>query len=302
MNIKQLAYFVGIVEAGFNLSVASVQLNISQPALSTLIKRMEREENTQFFYRQSGRLSALTRSGEILYQYAQVIIAQYEEMRSAIQVSAKEYKGPLRIGIPPMSLSMSFAGILSKLITDYPMVKVDVVELGAHELRKALIADKLDFAVLITPSGVDESIATHYSLQRATMAAFMHESHPLASQQTIDWTDLGTYPLAIFDETFMIHHQLIARFEQEGIRPNIQIKSAYWDYMLMATHNSQFITILPSPVSQVISQQGTVKREFTQPFSWEVVLCHRKKVAYSQVEQDALASLISDLRLFDKVL
>lgn len=299
MTIKQLAYFIGIVQADCNLSAASLQLNISQPALSTLIKRIEREEGIDLFYRQSGRFQGLTPSGEIFYEHAQGLVAHYDTMQKALRASATEYRGPLRIGLPPMSLSMSFARTLSKLKTDHPKVKVEVVELGAEILRKSLATGALDFALLITPTGLAPGLADEYSLQKATLAAFMHESHPLAQQKKIAWRDLDGYPLAIFDETFMIHHQLMNRFKTLGLVLNIQIQSAYWDYMLMSTHDSPFITILPSPVSSVISQPGTIMLEFDQPLLWEVILCHRKKASYSQVEKEALASLLS-LRLFDK--
>ncbi len=42
MDIKQLKYFVEIVKSGFNLSIASKTLHISQPALSQIIKILKK--------------------------------------------------------------------------------------------------------------------------------------------------------------------------------------------------------------------------------------------------------------------
>ncbi|VEI47595.1 Uncharacterised protein [Actinobacillus equuli] len=36
--------------------------------------------------------------------------------------------------------------------------------------------------------------------------------------------------MAIFDNTFMIHHQLMETFERNNIYPNIILESSSWDF------------------------------------------------------------------------
>lgn len=85
MDIKQLKYFVTIVDSDNNLSAAAKKMHLSQPALSKMIKTFEEEENVELFIRKQGKLSALTAVGETFYEQAIEVIASYEEMMKQLE-------------------------------------------------------------------------------------------------------------------------------------------------------------------------------------------------------------------------
>ena len=64
MDIRHLRYFVSIVDNDFNLSRASLNLYISQPALSMMISDFENKEGVQLFKRAQGKIVGLTYVGE----------------------------------------------------------------------------------------------------------------------------------------------------------------------------------------------------------------------------------------------
>jgi len=297
MDIKQLQYFLEIVDADFNISNASANLNLSQPALSTIIKKFEQDENIQLFHRYNGRVHSLTNSGEVLYEHAKILVEQHKTMMTAIRDTSDVYKGLVRIGIPPLILSISFADILSQLMVEYPDVRFDIMDMGAYELRKSLVSGSLDFAVLLNPTGLDLDSADEYILQSGTLTAYMNTNHPLAGKEKLSWHDLGDYPLAIFNDRFMIHHHLMAKFEELNISPNIKTTSSYWDYMLLSTRSANFITILPSPINDIIAKENIHMVHFDDPIAWEVMLCHRKKTRYTAVETHTLECLITHFKI-----
>ncbi|GEK91927.1 LysR family transcriptional regulator [Alkalibacterium kapii] len=51
MDIKQMQYFIAVVENDFNISQASKFLHVSQPALSQTISVLEKNENVVLFER-----------------------------------------------------------------------------------------------------------------------------------------------------------------------------------------------------------------------------------------------------------
>lgn len=55
MELKQLQYFKAVVTAG-GVSKASEALHISQPSLSSCIKRLETDLNIELFSRSKGKL------------------------------------------------------------------------------------------------------------------------------------------------------------------------------------------------------------------------------------------------------
>ena len=68
MNLKQMEYFVAIVNEG-NISTAAKSLHISQPPLSAQMKLLEDELGVVLFERGS-RSIFLTEAGKIFYEKA----------------------------------------------------------------------------------------------------------------------------------------------------------------------------------------------------------------------------------------
>lgn len=292
MDISQLKYFISIVNCDFNLSSASRKLHISQPALTQYIRKFEDEENTELFIRSSGRLVGLTLCGENFYTNALTVIKAHDTMLKELRENASAIKGTIKIGVPPLILTVLFTKLLSQLITKNPYIDFVIVEEGAFELEKRMVLHEIDFAVILQPTDLKSQLFHEDLIHRDELTAFMSINHPLANQPTISWMDLKQRHLAIFKESFMIRHQLERKFDSLGIKPNIALSSESWDFLLEATRGTDFITILPSPTSHHINMDGIVEKHFDHPISWHVVLAYPAKQHYNRIELYTKRSII----------
>lgn len=284
MDIKQMHYFISIVETDFNMSQASKILHISQPALSQTITTLEKNENLLLFERAHGRLQTLTPAGEILYQHAKEIVQKYNDMLQDLQEESAQLKGNIKIGIPPVVISVVFPEILPTLISTNPEIRFQIKEAGAVELKKDLLLQELPIVVLLRPTGLDSSTVEEVVIRKDTLSAFMSKDHSLAQKDRLLWTDLHNQPMAIFDSTYMIHHQLLNKFSSQQVKPQLYLQSASWDLLLNSTRRSNLVTVLPTPVAHYYSSPEVVRVDFEQPLYWEVVLCRRKQKRYSRIE------------------
>lgn len=293
LDIKQLEYFIEIVKCHYNLSRAAERLHVSQPALSQTIRQFEEQEQVELFVRYKGRLQNLTPAGERFYINSQNIIQYYYQMLDELRDNATQYKGKIRIGIPPLVLSVVFSKLLPKLIVENPDVEFEVIEAGAYDLTRMLTLKELDFAVLLQPVYIDSEIIEEYILQQDELTAFMSNKHPYSHQRYLYWNQLEDQSLAIFNSTFMIHHKLKEKFQEEGIHPHLAILSSSWDYLLLSVKNSNFLTILPSPIRNLFNFKDIVEIPFFQPISWSVVLCRPRKELHSHLKEHILNEIIS---------
>ena len=71
MNSNQLYHFKTIAECG-NITKAAEVLYITQPALSTSLRKLEEEVARPLFIRE-GRNLRLTENGKVLLNYAQIV-------------------------------------------------------------------------------------------------------------------------------------------------------------------------------------------------------------------------------------
>ena len=97
MDLKQLSYFVKIVEEG-SISGAAKKLFMSQPPLSSQMKLLETELDCTLFERGS-RTIHLTEAGETLYNYSRSLLQLSNVAKQETMNAARHFNGVLRIGI-----------------------------------------------------------------------------------------------------------------------------------------------------------------------------------------------------------
>ena len=95
MDIRQLRYFIAIVEEG-KISAAAERLHMSQPPLSQHLKALEEELGTTLVER-SGKPFEVTEAGKTLYKYALQMVALMEEAKTEAKEVGNGASGKLNI-------------------------------------------------------------------------------------------------------------------------------------------------------------------------------------------------------------
>lgn len=293
MDIKQLRYFVSIVDNNFNLSHAAQSLYISQPALSMMINDFEATENIQLFQRRKGRIIHLTPVGEKYYDGAVSLLKEYDLLFKTLHDKTQEIKGNITIGIPPLVLSVVFSTIMPELILENPNISFQIVETGAHQLKDELMLGNVDLAVLLSPTSLPSNMVESFDIQTSELAAFVSPHHALASKKQLEWHDFNQQKLALFDPTFMIHHLLKKEFERHHVYPHIILTSGSWDFLLNSTKiNPNLVTILPKPLIETYPDDDVICLPINKPVVWQVVISRLKKDGYSETESYILEELL----------
>lgn len=88
MDFTQLEYFKIIAETG-SLTKAAEMLHISQPAMSSMLKKFEEELNVELFDRSPNRIR-LNQTGEIALVHVNHILRSAEQMKSDLLSAARE--------------------------------------------------------------------------------------------------------------------------------------------------------------------------------------------------------------------
>ena len=93
MTMTQLVYFVAVAEE-LNITRIAEQFHVSQPAVSSAIRDLEKEFRVSLFERHHNDLF-LTSTGNIAYQQAKRLVEHYEEFRTSIEKLQMD-KSPLQ--------------------------------------------------------------------------------------------------------------------------------------------------------------------------------------------------------------
>src|SRR6218665_2045310 len=145
MNERDLRYLVAISECG-NLRLASERMNVTQPALTKCIMRMEEEAETKLFQRK-GRLIVPTPVGNVLIRRAKHIIQSIDETQREIHDYVNGSRGHARLGVVATITEFLMPEILQNLTRSSPDVTLKLTVGMTDLLLDNLRRDELDVVI-----------------------------------------------------------------------------------------------------------------------------------------------------------
>lgn len=149
MNIQQLEYIVA-VDTYRHFATAANHCFVTQPTLSMMIRKLEKELDVQLFDR-SRQPVIPTEAGSILIQQARVVLQEVAQMRELVNEMKSSVHGELRLGIIPTLAPYLLPRFLSDFIQAYPDIQLHIVELTTNQIIERLRQQSLDLGILATP-------------------------------------------------------------------------------------------------------------------------------------------------------
>lgn len=142
MNLRQLKYFVGVVEAG-NMTRAADHLHVAQTALSMQMRQLEESIGVALLVRHSRGVEP-TSAGRLLYERAVSVIRQVESIKTEIAAAGRETSEPIRLGLTPALMPIVGAELAVHVREHLPQVMLSLVEDMSHVLIERLGRDEID--------------------------------------------------------------------------------------------------------------------------------------------------------------
>jgi|TARA_R110001583_G_scaffold184213_2_gene343351 LysR family nitrogen assimilation transcriptional regulator len=156
LNLPRLAAFVAICEEG-SLSKASHRLGIAQPALSTMIKKIEDDLGVPILTRHA-RGSVPTAAGRVLLKSAYEMLGIAEATLEEIGTTNSDPEGEVAIGLPAATSMVLAVPLIKHLRKCLPKVSLRVVETFSGYLWNWLQDGNLDVAVTFDRVSIPEIV------------------------------------------------------------------------------------------------------------------------------------------------
>lgn len=176
MNTRQLSHFLSVLE---NCSIlrAAAQLNLSQPALSKSISKLEDEYGTLLFERRPRGVRP-TAFAFTLERHARRILADIERSRRTASDTISGSLGDVLIGTGPVFVHMVSAAVRD-MLAEHPNIKFSVIQGHNAALRSALLANSIDLFVAMISGYEDTEQFTILQLVADKIVCVCRRGHPL---------------------------------------------------------------------------------------------------------------------------
>lgn len=221
MEIRKLQYFESVARLR-NFTKAARELHVSQPTITTAIKRMEEELGVMLFVRDK-RSVVLTCEGEIFLGKVQNILDQIDQAVLDMQRLSGGQDWTVNIGIVPISGAFLTSVLFKGFSSQYPQVCYKIFEVGTYGIMDAIDADQLDLGYLILQDGVEERYDI-CRIRKLELKVLVHKEHPLAAKQRLTIEEIGQEKLIYYPDHSFIRKKMDAQFQRCGIQPKILIE------------------------------------------------------------------------------
>jgi DNA-binding transcriptional LysR family regulator len=216
METRRLEYFVVLTAEG-TFSAAAARLQISQPALSQQIRRLEQEVGAQLIDR-SVTPFELTPAGLQLLAHSRKLLVEVERIGALLTDARKGRVGRIRVGIVPSLLYGDIPGAIREFCRRHPQLEIRLARQSTAELIESVRIGQTDVGFLFTRP----SLGLSYSeLYRDPYVAVLPAVHPLATRESLRLIELRDEEIMMFPRHGApdAHDALIAACVEAGFSP-----------------------------------------------------------------------------------
>lgn len=217
MKIIQLEYFCAVCRY-HSITQAAQKLYVTQPAISSAIRELEKEFSINLFIRTKNHM-ALTKEGDIFYEKATRLLDTIHQTSSEFYDLGRQVT-PIRIGIPPLLSTIFFPDLLIPFQQKYPSIPVELFEYGSTLAANLVLEEVLDLALVNTNFYEIDKLNSHQILSDHIVFCVSPEHH-LAKEKEISIEMLKDENLILYNTDSVLNTTLYSRFERMGINPNV---------------------------------------------------------------------------------
>lgn len=255
MDLRILRAFVEVVRQG-GFSQAAKVLFTTQSNISKSVKLLEEEVNCSLLDR-TGHRSTLTEAGQIVFDRAQNMLAQREDLVAELEELRGLKRGTLRLGLPPIGSDVLFAPAFAVYQQRYPSVKIQLIEHGGRHLQELLQAGEIDVAGTLLP--VSEASFAWKEIQREPIDVLISTTHPLAKKRQVQLAELADEAFLLFEEGFALNQVVLDACSRSGFTPSVAARSNQLSFVVELVAVGLGVAFLPRMIARQRKHPG-VKR------------------------------------------
>ena len=290
MQSRLLHSFLIVAEQA-SISRAAEVLNVSQPALTKSIQRLEVEYGVKLFDRMPSGVR-LTKYGDILLQHVKVMDNEYRHAISRIKEQRDGRVGALRIGAGPVWLVSILPPLIAEFQTLCPGVSISLIGGVIDTLVPDLITGDLDL-ICVSLDFPNQSEIVKQSLFKTHHVLVANPGHPLADGQEVDPARIHTYPWMVLKSDYVGTARISSFFAANGLEPpRIAFETTSIHSLLQGLKSGDHIAHIPVQMLPLAEAMGLQQLHLRQTI-WETTAGY----AYR-----ASAKLSEPMRTFFKLL
>ena len=272
MEIRQVRYFLAIVEAG-SFSEAAENQYISQSSLSKKIIALEKELGVTLFDRSKRKVS-LTNAGETFLEHARKINATHQ----ALVVDLDGYKSDMdsfSIASIPVLTQYGIATYIDQFRRVNPDIPYTLYEIDGLNILPAL--EDRRFALAITRHNyLDHDKFTSLEICKDKLLVVVSKKNRYATRSSISIKELSEDNFILFDRVTDLHKLIMVECEKAGFEPTVFYSSHSKVSVFGLVGANIGLALVPSKIYDYHKHPDVLAIPLDEDIDCNIVLVHLK--------------------------
>ena len=219
MFIRQLDYLVTLAREK-HFAKAAESCHVSQPALSSAIRSLEKELGVMIVQR-GRRFMGFTAEGERVLVWAQQTLTSLSHMREDASIAKSTMAGTLRVGAIPTAMTVT-AFITAACRALYPNIRYAISSLSTEAIASQLDRFELDLGLTY----LDEKTLDGFeSLQLFAERYVLLSARNAKLEPTVTWEQAGRLPLCLLTAKMRNRQVIDAAFRRAGAKADVILET-----------------------------------------------------------------------------
>jgi len=284
MELYQLEYFRTLCKYG-NYTQAAAELNVTQPALSMSVKRLEKEFGEDIIDRKS-KTFALTEKGEALLNWSTVIHNDVTNMRSELNTITREARELLRLAMPIPLCPEIMSRVIPEFSYTHANATLNLLQEGHTAIVTGLMSHKIDLGIVCRE--MTTSLLSYVPYKKVEYVACFAPNHPFKDVERVT-------PAMLMNEKLYVSSiqntmtAAIRDYLSDYANPPIHLINAYPDSIATLAYDGNGIVFFPKHAKPAFS------KPLDPPLYGDLVIAWRKDEPLSALQQEFINAIIADL-------
>jgi len=241
LNRRDLKYLVALADHK-HFGRAAAASFVSQPTLSTQIKKLEDELGVALVERAPRRVM-LTPVGREVAERARKVIADVEQMAEIARRSQDPEAGTVRLGLFPTLGPYLLPHVVPRLRQRFPRLELLLIEEKTDQILQRLRDGRLDAGLLALPIH-DDQLHVEVLFDEPFLLA-VPQQHPMAEQDSLELGELDNQHLLLLEEGHCLRDQALDVCHMAGADERDGFRATSLETLRQMVAAGVGITLLP---------------------------------------------------------
>ena len=227
-----------------NMHATAEMMNISQPAVSKMLREIENQLGFALFQRLPRSMSP-TDLGSHVARYAQIALNDAEHFVGQINHLRQGGHGLLKIGTIFAPTSVALPAAIVGVKQRWPMLSLDVLEGTSANLLTMLEHKQLDLVIARFTLDSHRKLFDFQPLAPEPLCLVTGSQHPLAGARELPLADLGSWPWIVYPAGTPMRARLERAFAEAGMQtPENTVETSSMQTTLQLLQTAPMVAML----------------------------------------------------------